>query len=61
MYIPGHEGLVGDEPTDAIARKESEEKLIGLKLFCAYKISHFKEKLMTWRKRKRKVLEFVAC
>ena len=44
MWIPGHEGVAGNETADALARKGSEEKFIGSEHFCGYQICHFKEK-----------------
>ena len=48
VWIPGHERLVENENTDALAKKGAENKFIGPEPFFEYNRSSFRKRLLTW-------------
>lgn len=52
MWVPGHEGIEGNEMADELAKKGADGSLIGPEPFCGYSLSHFKTLFTQWERRK---------
>lgn len=48
MWVPGHEGISGNEIADELARAGAEQPFIGPEPFCGTSRSHLMEELREW-------------
>lgn len=51
MWVPGHEGIVGNEAADELAKKGAETMFIGPEPVLGYGLNHQKNEINIWEER----------